>query len=228
MSEKQKINNDLFYRAKQYIKSKGLDESTHKIFQDIRAFDIKQVTEEENKLYIEGYLSTFGNVDREGDIVASGAFDKTLTEIKMLPILKDHLANTECQIGSFYEFRIDEKGLYVKGCIEIDEKSIHIIKLIKGGHLNTLSMGGIFEYDGTDKAGNYIIKEVMLFEGSVVVVPANPQAIFVVKGCNENEKATQVSNENVKQLSKLKKLHSEMTDKMAVEAIKELIEEMEQ
>lgn len=225
--EKQKINSDLFYRAKQYIKSKGLDESKHKIFQDFTKLEIKEVTEDCDKLYIKGYLSTFGNVDREGDVVDRMAFNETLKEITMLPLLKDHIANTDHQLGSIYSFAIDTKGLLIEACIEKTEKTLHQIKLIKGGHLNTLSMGGLFEYEGKTDDGFFIIKKVMLFEGSVVSCPANPQATFVVAGCgDENEK--QVSNENAKQLSKLKQLHDEMTDKRAVQAIRELIEEMEQ
>lgn len=136
---------------------------------------------------IVGALSSIKNMDREGDIVIDTAFDKTIKELKKLgklPMLKDHDASTDSQIGSFRKFVVKDKLLQVEGFISETPNTMHIIKLIEDGHLNTLSMGGLFTFangGARDKQGRRFIEEVALFEGSVVVVPANPKATFTQK-----------------------------------------------
>lgn len=147
---------------------------------------------------ISGNLSTFKNVDREEDIVKEGAFDETVKELKKsgkLPMLKDHMATTDSQIGSFTKFKITPDGLQVEGFISRTTESEHIIKLVEDGHLNTLSMGGLFKFANggqRDKKGRRFIEKVALFEGSVVVVPANPKATFTQKSSNPAENPDQV------------------------------------
>ena len=46
------------------------------------AFQIKQINEDENYGYIEGYASVFDVVDSYSDIVRKGAFTKSLEERK--------------------------------------------------------------------------------------------------------------------------------------------------
>lgn len=136
---------------------------------------------------ISGLLSSFKNEDREGDIVMDGAFDETVAELKRagkLPMLKDHSADTDSQIGSFTKFAITDEGLEVEGFISRTRETEHIIKLIEDGHLNTLSMGGLFKFANggqRDKKNRRMIEKVGLLEGSVVVVPANPKAVFSQK-----------------------------------------------
>jgi len=220
--------NDLVSRVKQYIESNNLDENKCKMFQELKSFELTETKEENGNVRIAGYLSTFGNVDRESDIVSSQAFDETIKTIKKLPMLRDHIADTDHMVGSFDVIVRDQKGLYVEGSIELTEKTEHLIRLIKGGHINTLSMGGMFTYDGLDKNGNYIISEVILFEGSIVVVPANPEAIFVVKAIGDIENGDQVPDGKETQLLMLKGLQSEMTDREAIKAISDIMNEMEQ
>jgi HK97 family phage prohead protease len=144
---------------------------------------------------ISGMLSTFKNIDREGDIVMAGAFDSSIKELKRagkLPMLKDHDASTDSQIGSFTRFKATEEGLFVEGFISRTKQTEHIIKLIEDGHLNTLSMGGLFKFANggqRDKRNRRFIEEVALFEGSVVVVPANPKATFTQKSSTPEQPA---------------------------------------
>ncbi len=55
-------------------------------YKDIK-LQIKNVTDQGQ---FEGYASTFGNEDLGGDIVAQGAFSKTINENKSVPILWGH------------------------------------------------------------------------------------------------------------------------------------------
>jgi phage head maturation protease len=92
------------------------------------------------------------------------------------------------QVGSHRDFKIDDTGLKVRTYISKTPETLHAIKLIEDGSLNTYSMGGIFTY-GRDEDGTMcIIEKVDLFEGSIVVIPANPQAQFVKKSFLEKAK----------------------------------------
>jgi uncharacterized protein len=141
--------------------------------------------EDSDQYRVAGYLSTFKNADRYGDVVDKDAFTATIKDIKknrggIIPMLMDHWANTRSQVGAWDKFKTDEKGLYVEGYIIDSKETEHTIKLIDSGAIRTLSMGGRFKYE-FDKKGTPIIKEVDLYEGSIVVVPANPKAQFEKK-----------------------------------------------
>lgn len=130
---------------------------------------------------IEGYLSTFVGTtpsDRDGDYVEPTAFDKTLTRFRENPVmLIDHDRRTSSLAGSFTFIGTTDKGLAVRGRVSNapDMKSIRF--KVAEGHLKTLSMGGLFRYRD-DGRGIY---EVDLWEGSIVTVPANPDALFQVR-----------------------------------------------
>src|SRR3990167_6157099 len=79
-------------------------------------FDVKAIDEKQG--YIEGYASTFGNIDLGGDIVDRGAFKKTIRENKgHFAILSNH--NPYMQIGWNEEAKEDDTGLWVKGWLDI-------------------------------------------------------------------------------------------------------------
>nr|WP_307955107.1 HK97 family phage prohead protease [Streptococcus uberis] len=68
--------------------------------------------EEDSDYHFEGYGSTYGNVDRDGDIMEKGCFDKSLKARKSIPMCLNHDWNTV--LGRF-DLETDEKGLLVKG-----------------------------------------------------------------------------------------------------------------
>ena len=129
----------------------------------------------------EGYGSVFGVEDSYGDVVVRGAFAATLAkwaEKGRLPaMLWQHNMNEP--IGIYTEMREDETGLYVKGRLLIDDdplaKRAHAH--MKAGSLSGLSIGyilGEYEYD-KDKSA-FILKEIDLWEVSLVTFPANDEA----------------------------------------------------
>lgn len=133
---------------------------------------------------IKGYLSTFGNSDRDGEVVRPGAFKDTVADFMRNPVLlADHTNKTPTLCGSFTTVREDSKGLYVEGALSNSPADFvkHIRALVAEGHLRTMSMGGIFYTEGNE------IFRVSLFEGSLVPIPANPQALFSVRECTEHE-----------------------------------------
>lgn len=130
-----------------------------------------------------GYGSVFGVKDSASDIVIKGAFSKSLSnwkEKKGLPaLLWQH--DTSEPIGVYTKMEEDENGLYVEGRLLIDDdplaKRAHAH--LKAGSLSGLSIGysmknNGYEYDKDKEA--FILKELDLWEVSLVTFPANDQA----------------------------------------------------
>lgn len=141
---------------------------------DGMVIDYKDVT-------INGYLSTFENYtarDRDGDYVKGQAFDKSINRFSNNPVmLLDHVNDIEHLAGSFTQMQKDGNGLAVIGKVSNAPELRKVRFLIAENHLKTLSMGGLFLYGADGKA----IEEVDLWEGSLVPVPANPDARFSVR-----------------------------------------------
>lgn len=129
----------------------------------------------------EGYGSVFGVEDSYSDVVVKGAFQKSLaswSEKGRLPSLLWQHKMSE-PIGIYTEMREDDHGLYVKGRLLIDDdplaKRAHAHA--KAGSLGGLSIGFIlkdWEYDS--QKGVYLLKEIDLWEVSLVTMPANDEA----------------------------------------------------
>jgi uncharacterized protein len=127
-----------------------------------------------------GYGSTFGNRDHGGDIVAPGAFAKSLAEHRdagsMPAMLWSH--DTAEPVGVWHEAREDGKGLLLKGKLTLDtRRGAEARALAKDGAL-ALSIG-YSTRDADYAEGNRILKDVKLFEVSLVAIPMNPEAQLV-------------------------------------------------
>lgn len=129
----------------------------------------------------DGYGSVFGVKDSYSDIVMPGAFQKSLAawqEKGRLPALLWQHDMAE-PIGIYTEMREDATGLYVKGrlLIEDDPLAKRAHAHMKAGSLSGLSIGYIlndYEYD-KDKSA-FLLKEIDLWEVSLVTFPANDEA----------------------------------------------------
>jgi HK97 family phage prohead protease len=134
---------------------------------------------------VEGYASTFGNVDYVGDIVMPGAYKRTLNNnMARIKVLRDH----ESPIGRPVEAYEDSKGLYTKSVISDTQLGNETLTLLRDGVLDRMSIG----YDPVTKEhgqheGKQVrfLKEIKLFEWSIVTFPANDQA--AVTGIKELE-----------------------------------------
>lgn len=129
----------------------------------------------------EGVLSPYGNVDGGRDVVEPGAFTKTLKEQGLTRVLLwQHKVDTP--IG---ELTLEDRqdGLWAKGQLLMDlpeaQKAYLLIKtrIIKG-----LSIGFESIKDSIE-GGIRHLKEVKLYEGSIVTFPMNEMALITaVKG----------------------------------------------
>lgn len=147
----------------------------------------------ENTGTIEGYAAVFDNVDRDGDVIRRGAFAKTIQdnsnggviEPGKIPLMSTHLATgggTHEVVGSIVYLEEDNYGLKMKAVFSDDEFSQTIRKKAFGGHLRFLSIGySIVKANAVKVDGKNVneLKELKLWEVSIVPVPANPLAEII-------------------------------------------------
>jgi HK97 family phage prohead protease len=158
-------------------------------------FEMKEVKEDEEFFYFEGYGATFGNVDFGGDVILKGAFSRTLTKMATVPVLYQH--NTREPVGIFTELKEDEKGLYVKGKLPKSDSMVRdrIIPQMKVGSISKMSIGYMVT-DSEWKGDMRILKELELFEISLVTFPMNDQANITAMKGEEGYKITKDMVEN--------------------------------
>ena len=129
----------------------------------------------------EGYLSTYDDVDSYGTYFMPGAWDKSIERFnsgEVIPVLWSH--DRSKPIGKFTELKSDEKGLWGRGKLTLEDPQAKIAYAhMKDGSVMGLSVGFEMDYDNViynrllDALG---IAEADLFECSVVVFPANTNA----------------------------------------------------
>lgn len=147
----------------------------------------------------EGYLSVFGNEDLTGDVVERGAFTRTIEQNKgRFPLLWFH-DPTE-PIGIFKAAE-DERGLYITAFINLGtQRGREAYSGMKfavdeldgdGAYVGELSIGYRSVNDETDESGIRHLKEVALYEGSLLTIhfAANPEAVVTVKDSGERMSA---------------------------------------
>lgn len=125
-----------------------------------------------------GYGAVFSNIDSGGDIIEPGAFTKTIAEgVGRVKILSGHNESL-LPIGIPLELREDAKGLFLKAKISDTTLGKDVKTLIQDGVLCELSIGYdpvTFEYDAE---GIRHLKEVKLWEISVVTWAMNEEAVI--------------------------------------------------
>lgn len=142
-----------------------------------------------------GYASVFGVIDSYGDIVAKGAFARSLAEWSArgapIPVLWGHnMADPDYNIGSVIEAHEDEHGLKVRCSLDLESpkaRSVH--RLLKAGRVREMSFAFTTKSarDG-EQDGRYVrfVDDVDLHEVSVVPLGANPETdILAVRSTGE-------------------------------------------
>jgi hypothetical protein len=124
-----------------------------------------------------GYASMYDNTDLQGDIVEKGAFTRTLQHKGgQVVMLWQH--KTDEPIG-IMELEDGDKGLVAKGKLNMEvSRAKEAYALLKQGALKGMSIG----YDVVKQAWEGTtrkLKEVKLWEVSLVTFPANPLATVV-------------------------------------------------
>jgi HK97 family phage prohead protease len=143
---------------------------------------------------VEGYAATFDREpDSYGDVIAKGAFARTLSEWSQkgqpIPLLYGHNTDDpEYNIGRVTSAVEDERGLLVEAEFDPDNpKAQYVRKLVREGRLYQFSFAydvrdaAPVELDGGAKANE--LRDLDLFEVSLVQIPANQHA--TVEGVKE-------------------------------------------
>ncbi len=129
---------------------------------------------------IVAYISTFGNIDKVGDVMAPEAFDKFVNDFEKvqgnkLPMLLQH-SNTKI-VGEWSKFEINSRGIKGFGTIytEIPDGQ-NARGLVMRGMIGSTSIGfRSNKFEKLDGDGR-LFKEVELVETSLVINPANSKA----------------------------------------------------
>jgi len=133
---------------------------------------------------IRGYASTFGNTDLGFDVVSKGAFKKSIKESGgKFPILADH--DPTKQIGWNFRAEEDDTGLFVEGKLDLNVQSAREkYSLAKTAMSLGAKMGLSIGYmtikaePDRDKPMIRHLKELKLFEYSIVTFPMNTEAMI--------------------------------------------------
>jgi HK97 family phage prohead protease len=139
-------------------------------------FEVKEIDNDQDPRYMffEGYASTFGNVDLGDDVVEKGAFLKSIQSRPEIKLLWQH--SMDKPVGKSIELKEDDRGLFLRG--RISKRTTlgqDTATLIEDGVIDSMSIGFfIKEYD--IKEGIRHLKEIDLFETSLVTMPMNPEA----------------------------------------------------
>jgi len=143
-------------------------------------FTTKSDEGDEEELTISGLAST-NDEDRSGDIIASDAWtkrDALANYLKNPIVLAFH--DPAQPIGKTIAHEVVDNGLSITA--KISKSAGKIIELIKEEILSAFSVGFMIkDADFDPKSGIFMIKELELYEVSVVSIPANQNALFSIE-----------------------------------------------
>ncbi|WP_298743358.1 HK97 family phage prohead protease [uncultured Brevundimonas sp.] len=129
---------------------------------------------------IEGHASLWGVADLNGDVVARGAFDRSLAAAGAGGVRMLHQHESLSPVGVWDEMREDDRGLWVRGRImDWSAEARFAQALARAGALDGLSIG--FRGQRARREGRLrVLVEVELWEVSLVTFPMLPGARFRV------------------------------------------------
>lgn len=173
-----------------------------------QSLGIKDISLEKREVAM--YLSHFGNIDSDNDMLVKGCFKKSLQERgvdspsnRKIAYLRYH--NWEMPIGKFTRLEEDDNGLFAVAQLGKSTNGNDALMDYEDGVIREHSIG--FKYiedkikwieDLTKDAGGYwLISEVALWEGSAVTFGANEltPVVQVSKGENKVDVIHDISKE---------------------------------
>jgi HK97 family phage prohead protease len=135
-----------------------------------------------------GYASIFGKVDNHNDIILNGAFKRTLRETdngRDVKLLWQH--DPAEPIGYFTHIKEDAYGLYVEGKLLLDvQRAREAYSLLKNNAIGGLSIGFTVQNHSYDVNSTRLLKDIDLFEISLVTFPANNDAGIISLKAEDN------------------------------------------
>ena len=125
-----------------------------------------------------GYATLFGRPDLSGDVVAPGAFARSLAAKGAAAIKLLYQHDPSEPIGRFVTIAEDARGLFVRGQLSGETRRAREVKaLMREGVLDGLSIGFRTVRARTErKSGHRMLLELDLWEISIVTFPMLPEA----------------------------------------------------
>lgn len=147
-------------------------------------FDLRECkfAQDGEAMTISGYGAVFGNIDAYGDVIAPGAFAKSLAQHKAAgtsPLMLLEHGGAPLPIGVWEQMSEDGHGLLVKGRFLDTTMGTDAWKAAKAGAITGLSIGFRpveFELRSRPEDPRRTLKAVDLVEVSLVGMPANALA----------------------------------------------------
>ena len=146
--------------------------------------------------FIEGYLATWDNVDRQGEVISKGAFSRTINgsvaagKVKLMCTHVEEGGDALETIGTITQAREDDIGLWIHADLSPDPIAQAIRSKAVSGHIKGLSVAFFGVHDHTETRNDKIVRvytECRLLEGTVTNHPVNTQAgITRAKSENQN------------------------------------------
>lgn len=166
----------------------------NKLGKQFKSFEVKDLTYNGESRTISGYAAIFNNKDKVNDILVKGCFAKSINDRGPESNANDKIImlwqhDMKEPIGKISVLREDDKGLYFEAVIDDVERGNQALKQLESGTLNQFSIGYSYvrekcEYDPNIDA--YIVKEVVLYEISVVSIGCNGETEYLGLKSMEN------------------------------------------
>lgn len=137
-------------------------------------FEIKQ--EDNEYFYLKAYGASFNNIDAVNDVIEPKAFEKSIKTRKP-KLLYGHDTKSPT-IGIIDSIQEDNNGLLFEARMPKEDDFVRgrLMPQIKIGAMNSFSIGYKVKQAENNKQGNRMLKEIDLYEISLVTFPANDKA----------------------------------------------------
>lgn len=159
----------------------------NKLGKQFKTFETKELNWNGESRTISGYAAIFGNIDKANDMLIKGCFAKSIQDRGPESSANDKIImlwqhDRKEPIGRISVLREDEKGLYFECVIDDVERGNQTLKQLESGTLNQFSIGYSYVWENCEYDREHdilIVKEVVLFEISVVTIGCNAETEYL-------------------------------------------------
>lgn len=129
---------------------------------------------------VKGYASVFKNLDSDSDVIFKGAFKRTIKAQgpegrDMVKLCAQH--DMSRPIGKIMKLEENEEGLYMEAKFGTHTDGEDYYRMTKEGIINEFSVGFVPVEKEENEQGGLDIKQIKLYEVSMVTVAANDKAV---------------------------------------------------
>lgn len=156
---------------------------------------------DDDKRIVKGYASVFNNLDSDNDVIFKGAFKRSIKEWG--PEGKDRIKlvaqhKISMPVAKILVMKEDANGLYIEARFGTHRDGEDYYKMTKEGIVNEFSVGFVPVEKEDNEHGGYDIKQIKLYEISMVTVAANEEAVVTdVKSADPLKLVKQVEDEEL-------------------------------